>query len=135
MAFGARKIFPIDTKPGTAVGVSLPFNAPAVFNSTYTTQDAIRNNLINFFLTDPPERYLNPTFGGGLRSFVFEQMTADNNEKIDTYLIQQMSQYFSNLEVVTLNTKFLPDVNTVNISLTYSIINTGITDTIQLEFN
>jgi phage baseplate assembly protein W len=135
MAFGARKIFPIDTKPGTAVGVSLPFNAPAVFNSTYTTQDAIRNNLINFFLTDQPERYLNPLFGGNLRSFVFEQMTTDNNEKIDTYLLEQMSQYFSNVEVLNLSTQFLPDVNTVNISLTYSIINTGITDTIQLEFN
>ena len=135
MAFGARKIFPIDTKPGTAVGVSLPFNAPAVFNSTYTTQDAIRNNLINFFLTDQPERYLNPLFGGNLRSFVFEQMTADNNEKIDTYLLEQMSQYFPNIEVLNLSTQFLPDVNTVNISLTYSIINTGITDTIQLEFN
>jgi phage baseplate assembly protein W len=135
MAFGARKIFPIDTKPGTAVGVSLPFNAPAVFNSTYTTQDAIRNNLINFFLTDQPERYLNPLFGGNLRSFVFEQMSADNNEKIDTYLLQQLSQYFSNLEVVNLNTKFSPDINTVDISLTYLIKNTGITDSIQLEFN
>jgi hypothetical protein len=45
MAYGAQKIFPIDTKPGTAVGVSIPFNAPAVFTSTYTTKDGIRNNL------------------------------------------------------------------------------------------
>ena len=33
MAFGAKKIFPIDTKPGTAVGVAVPFNAPNVFFS------------------------------------------------------------------------------------------------------
>ena len=52
MAFGAKKIFPIDTRPGTAVGVSIPFNNNSVFFSTYTTQDAIRNNLINFFLTN-----------------------------------------------------------------------------------
>ena len=31
MAFGAKKIFPIDTKPGTAVGVAVPFNTPNVF--------------------------------------------------------------------------------------------------------
>ena len=49
MPVGAKKIFPIDRKPSIAVGVSIPFNAPAVFNSTYTTQDAVRNNLINFF--------------------------------------------------------------------------------------
>ena len=47
MAFGAKKIFPIDTKPGTAVGVAVPFNAPNVFFQTYVTQDAIRNNLLN----------------------------------------------------------------------------------------
>jgi len=44
MAFGAKRIFTIDTKPGTGVGVTIPFNAPAVFRTTYTTKDAIRNN-------------------------------------------------------------------------------------------
>ena len=42
MAFGAKKIFPIDTKPGTGVGVSIPFNALGVFKTTYTTQEAIK---------------------------------------------------------------------------------------------
>jgi len=51
MAFDAKKIFPIDKKPSVAVGVGIPFAAPAVFTSTYTTQQAIKNNLINFFLT------------------------------------------------------------------------------------
>ena len=51
MSFGAKKIFPVDLTPGTAVGVALPFNAPAVFRSTYTTKDAIKNNLINFGVT------------------------------------------------------------------------------------
>ena len=62
MAFRAKKIFPIDTKPGTAVGVAVPFNAPNVFFQTYVTQDAIRNNLLNFFLTNQTERYLNNQF-------------------------------------------------------------------------
>jgi len=82
MAFGAKKIFPVDFKPGTAVGVALPFNGNAVFKSTYTTKDAIKYNLINFFLTNQPERYLNPLFGGNLRRFIFEQITTndlDNN--------------------------------------------------------
>ena len=71
MAFGAKKIFPIDRKPSTAVGVDIPFNSPGVFKSTYLTKDAIRANLINFFLTNQNERYLNPTFGGNLRAFIF----------------------------------------------------------------
>ena len=78
MAFGAKRIFPIDTKPGTGVGVAIPFNAPAVFRTTYTTKDAIRNNLINYFLTNKTERYLNPNFGANLRAFIFEQITNGN---------------------------------------------------------
>ena len=49
MAFGAKRIFPIDTKPGTGVGVAIPFNAPAVFKTTYTTKDAVKNNRVFIF--------------------------------------------------------------------------------------
>ncbi len=52
MAFGAKKIAPIDLKPSVGVGVGLPFNAPGVFRTTYTTKEATKNNLINFFLTN-----------------------------------------------------------------------------------
>ena len=102
MAFGAQKIFPIDTKPGTAVGVAIPFNAPGVFYSTYTTKDAVRNNLLNFFLTNPPERYLNPTFGSGLRAFIFEQITTGNLDGLKENIQAQLSLYFPNVTVASL---------------------------------
>ena len=73
MAFGARQIAPIDTKPGIGVGVAIPFNNPGVFTTTYTTQKATQSNLINFFLTNKNERYLNPIFGGDLRAFTFSK--------------------------------------------------------------
>jgi phage baseplate assembly protein W len=78
MAFNPQQIYPIDLNASKAVGVDSPFNGNAVFKSNYLTKDAIKNNLINFFLTNPGERYLNPTFGGGLRAFIFEQITSDN---------------------------------------------------------
>jgi hypothetical protein len=78
MPFNPQQIYPIDLNPSKAVGVDIPFNGPAVFKSNYLTKDAIKNNLINFFLTNPGERFLNPTFGGGLRAFIFEQITTDN---------------------------------------------------------
>jgi len=135
MAFGAKKIFPIDTKPGKAVGVSLPFNAPAVFNSTYTTKDAIRNNLINYFLTNKTERYLNPTFGGNIRQFIIEQITEGNTDLLQETIQTDLSLFFPNIEVQTFNVLTSPDVNTVQIELSYNVIDTGITDEIQLEFN
>jgi hypothetical protein len=80
MAFGQQQIFPIDLNNSAAVGISLPFNGPAVFKSNYQTKDSIKYNLINFFLTNPGERLLNPTFGGGIRNFIFEQIYNDNIE-------------------------------------------------------
>jgi phage baseplate assembly protein W len=134
MAYGAQKIFPIDTKPGTAVGVSIPFNAPAVFTSTYTTKDATRNNLLNFFLTNKTERYLNNSFGANLRAFVFEQITNDNLENLKSDIQSLIAQYFSNIKVDSLNLLQSPDNNEITVQLNYSIINTGITDQIQINF-
>jgi hypothetical protein len=78
MPFNPQQINPVDLNPNVAVGVNLPLNGPAVFISNFTTKDAIKNNLINFFLTNPGERYLNTGFGGGLRAFIFEQIAEDN---------------------------------------------------------
>ncbi len=134
MAYGAKKIFPIDTQPGTAVGVSIPFNAPAVFFSTYTTKDAIKNNLINYFLTNPTEIYLVPNFGAGLRSFIFEQVTAGNLDGLKQTIQQQLGTLFPNVIVASLNIFTSPDDNEITIELKYNVADTGITDQIQISF-
>ena len=71
MAFEVKKIDPIDLEPRKAVGVSLPFSGKAVFNSTFETKEAIKTNLINYFLTGRGERFLNPTFGNKLQTLLF----------------------------------------------------------------
>jgi phage baseplate assembly protein W len=134
MAFGAKKIFPIDTQPGTAVGVAIPFNAPNVFFQTFTTQDAIRNNLLNFFLTNQTERYLNNQFGANLRAFIFEQISTDNIDSLKENIQLLISKYFNNIKVEKLDVLEYPDNNEINIQLIYSIINTGITDQVQISF-
>ena len=134
MAFGARKIFPIDTHPGTGVGIALPFNAPAVFKTTYTTQESIKYNLINFFLTNKNERYLNPTFGANLRAFIFQQIASDSLEFLKQDIQQQINLYFPNVIVAKLNIDSFPDTNTISVEFTYTILNTGISDSINLQF-
>ena len=134
MAFGAKKIFPIDTKPSVAVGVSIPFNGDAVFNSTYTTKDAIRNNLINFFLTNPGERYLNVLFGGGLRAFIFEQITEGNLDFLKEDIQAKLALYFPSVVVSSLEVTSAQDQNQVFVSLYYNIKDTGITDQIEIAF-
>jgi hypothetical protein len=134
MTFGAKKIFPIDTKPGTGVGVSIPFNALGVFKTTYTTQEAIKVNLINFFLTNKNEIYLNPTFGGDLRAFIFQQITEGNTDYLKQDIQQQLGINFPNVIVDSLNIDSLPDINQINIVLKYNIADTGLTDILEIAF-
>jgi phage baseplate assembly protein W len=135
MAFGAQKIFPIDTKPGTAIGVSLNFSNPGVFQSTYLTKDAIKNNLINFFLTNQPERYLNPTFGGNLRNFIFEQITTNNLDFLKQDIQNQIGLYFPSVIVARLDIVEYPDINQVVVTLKYTIADTNISDQLDIAFN
>ena len=134
MAFGAKKISPIDLKPSVGVGVGLPFNAPGVFRTTYTTKEATKNNLINFFLTTQPERYLNPNFGANLRAFIFQQITNGNIEGLKSDIQSQLKTYFPNVNVDSLNIDFITDENQISVALTYNIINTGISDNINITF-
>lgn len=135
MAWGAKHIYPLDTKPSTAIGISIPFNAPNVFFSTYYTKDAIRNNLLNFFLTNKNEHYLNPNFGANLRGFIFEQISNDNISNLKEDIQQQLSKYFSNIKIEKLDVLQYPDNNEINVVMNYSIVNTGITDKIEINFN
>ena len=80
MAIEAKKINPLDRQPRKAIGVDLPFSGQAVFNSTFQSKDALKVNLINFLLTNKGERPLNPTFGGGIRGLLFENINQDQLE-------------------------------------------------------
>lgn len=134
MAFNAKKIFPIDTKPSKALGVNLPFNGKGVFRSTFLTKDAIRNNLINFFLTNPGERYLNPTFGGGIRAFIFEQIANDNLDFLKEDISSKINQYFPSIRVGSLEVLSNPDRNEITVKFTYDVVDTGITDEVEIAF-
>ena len=134
MAFNPQQIYPIDLNASKAVGVDIPFNGNAVFKSNYLTKDAIKNNLINFFLTNPGERYLNPTFGGGLRAFIFEQISEGNLDGLKENINYQLKQYFSNIQVNDLTVTGQVDTNQITVTLQYSVINTNITDNIEIQF-
>lgn len=134
MAFSPQQIAPIDFDSSTAVGVNLPFSGQAVFISNYTTAEATKNNLINFFLTNPGEIPMNPTFGGGLRTFIFEQITADNLNFLREDINNKISVYFPNIIVNDLLVTGQSDTNQITVTLKYSVLNTSIDDTIIIEF-
>jgi phage baseplate assembly protein W len=131
MAKEIPKIIPVDINKRQAIGVKLPFNSPYVFESTFITKEQVKFNLINLLLTVPGEKILNPTFGVGLRSYLFEP---NINEDILRDIIQQ--QVNNNIPYVTINDiKFQkdPSENTLFITIDYSLINSE-TDTLTFNF-
>jgi len=134
MAINPRKIYPIDTKPSVAVGISLPLNKPSVFGSTYLTKDAIKYNLINFFLTNKYERYLNNNFGANLRAFIFEQITNGNIDFLKEDIQTKLNQNFSNINLINLSVNQFPDNNALQVIMEYNIPNTNIEDKIEITF-
>ena len=133
MAFIISSKFPVDTIPDVAVGVSIPFTGKAVFNQTYITKDQIKSNLINFFLTNRGERYLNPGFGGNLRAVLFESITNNNIDNLETQLKDQISNLFPSVKVEKLSVNSLPEQNLININLSYRVLNQDLDD-IQINF-
>ena len=99
MAFGAVQIYPNDTRARVGIGVDIPFNEGGVFTPNYTTKEAIKNNLINYFLTNPGERPGNPTFGGGLRNFIFTNIDSENLDFLKDDINEKLKNQFPNILV------------------------------------
>ena len=125
MAFQVANKFPIDTRSRKAVGVKVPFSVPYVFEPTYTTKEAINVNLINFLLTNPGERYLQQ---------VFEQISAGNLDMLKLMLTNRIKSSFPMIDLAELKVLGNPDNNVVNVSITYNVVNFGITDNIDIIF-
>ena len=134
MAFNPRIIPATDFQPNVGVGVNLPFSNPQCFISNYTSLSAIKNNIINYFLTEPGERIDNPLFGGGLRSFLFEQIANDTFEGIEDHISSKLSSQFPSVQLDRINVLGNESTNTVTVVIKYSIPQQGVSDNIEINF-
>ena len=135
MAYIVRNVDVLDLKPSTGVGISLPFNGPTGVNTTYTSKDAIKSNLLNFILTGKKERVMNPSFGSGVRDLLFEPITENLTDQIEGLIFGGVETYFPQVQINNLTVDLSPDTRTVTIYLGYSVINTNIEDELQINLN
>jgi len=124
--------YPIDSIARKAVGFSLPFNGPAVFNPTFTTREQTKSNLINYLLTNLGERVFNPNFGANLRALVFENILDRTTDELKERIQNDITLFFPQVTIAEIQFNNQPDDNTINFTLTYTIQNFGITDEINI---
>ena len=135
MAILLGRKYPIDTQPARAVGIALPFNAPGVFTSNYTTSKQLNSNLINFFLTNRGERVLDPTYGANLRATIFEQITEGNLDALKSKIETDLTTNFPDVRLANLDILGNEDLNSIQVNITYTVVLSGETDTVSLNFN
>ena len=128
MAYRIPNKNPIDVGSRVAIGVSIPFNTPQVFTQTYTTQDQIKSNIINYILTDRGERVFNPTFGSNIRRSLFDNITQNLIQTLQTTLQEDLSAFFPNVRFSRI--EIIPDTdsNTIDIKIQYSIYNNPVSE-------
>jgi phage baseplate assembly protein W len=84
-------------------------------------------------LTDIGERPMNPNFGLGLRSRLFESITASTLDEINQSIQTQIEMMFPNVEITKLDVIGQPNTNSINIQFSYIIKSSKETDGIVLK--
>lgn len=134
MAYRQQRINPLDLKPSTGIGLKIPFSETYVFQSVYTTAEQVKYNIINYLLTGRRERVFEPTFGSGLQDLVFEAIDEQNLTGLEVYIKTTVENNFPNVEVTRVSVIPSQDINTITVTFTYNLRNTGQSDEVLLNF-
>ena len=128
------QINPLDLQGNIAIGVSLPFNGPVAFNSTYSTYDQIKSNLVNLLLTNKGERIMNPEFGADLKTVLFEGIVEDTLSEIENLIITSASIFVPEITILDIQLIRDEDHNTISVTVQYRINLSGQADQITVQF-
>ncbi len=105
-----------------------------------TLKQVARQNFKMLVLTTPGERVMDPSFGVGIRSYLFENNTPATHGQIDARIREQASKYLPYIQVqkITFNSP-LGDSNIADnylgVSIEYSIKRLNIGDVLEIPIN
>jgi phage baseplate assembly protein W len=96
------------------------------YTSLKDLREVVKQNLTMLLLTNPGERIMDPTFGVGLETFLFEQASADVLSDISSKIEEQLNRF---MPFVSLTNLYFGDgtddlksnLNTVHIQIVYYI--------------
>jgi phage baseplate assembly protein W len=127
------KQHPLDIDKNITIGVALPLNETNMFKGTKTTTEQAKTNFLSLLLTYPGERINLPNYGIGLKKLLFE--TNIDLSSLEDKIEKQVEFYLPNLIIREVTTTRSEDKHSIFINITYSVRSTGITDTIQINYN
>lgn len=111
-----------------AYGITLPVKngETGFFEQAFTSYDQAKSNLKNLLLTKKGERIMQPNFGTGLHSLLFEQIDDTFQEKIQETITKNVNYWLPYISIKNIDvemTNELRDQNRVNLSLEFTVGN------------
>jgi len=143
----ARPVYqyrPNNDTPDVAIGVLIPFNKGAarraigseysasasnglgVFESSYTTRDAVLSNLKNLLLTAKGERHMQPNFGTNIKSVLFENNTSTIREILLESIDEDIKYWLPYVDLTETEVTPSADRHSLTVRLNFFITTIGI---------
>ena len=118
----------------SSLAVKLPLERDSSdgFGMIKSFKTLIKQNFKMLLLTNPGERVMDPTFGIGIKTYLFENFTESTFAKIERSIIKQTNIYLPNIMI---NEIFFDpaqqDTNVLSVRIRYSIPNLNIRDLLE----
>ena len=116
-----------------AYGITLPVRrgSNGFFAQAFTSYDQAKSNIANLLSTKKGERVMQPEFGSGLQSVLFEPMGGDFEKLLEDTITESVGFWLPYINVDQIDvsmTDEMKDKNTAEISITFSVGNQIETD-------
>ena len=111
-----------------AYGITLPIKngETGFFEQAFTSYEQAKSNLKNLLLTKKGDRIMQPNFGTGLQSLLFEQIDDTFEQKIQETITKNVNYWLPYISIKNIDvemTNELKDQNRVNLSLEFTVGN------------
>jgi phage baseplate assembly protein W len=117
--------------------IPLSFTAHPVTGNvkSLVNRDSVKQSVKNIVLTNFYERPYNPTFGGDVRSQLFENMDSLTEYNISKNIRQALDNFEPRAIVDEIKTQSIEDRNIINVTITFRVRNSSepITVNVLLE--
>jgi len=109
-----------------AYGITLPVQRGnnGYFNQAFSSFEQAKSNLKNLLLTNRGERILQPDFGTGLQGLLFEQMTENLEERLESVITDSVNFWLPYIDIEEIEvdmTDEMKDRNTAGIKVKFSV--------------
>jgi phage baseplate assembly protein W len=118
-----------------AFGVALPLNRSSAdgFVMIKSLKRLFRQNLKMLILTNPGERVMRPSFGVGIKSYLFESYQENVPAQINSKIRKQVETYMPAIQIIKILFEDTdPDRGRLSIAVVYAIPDINVKDLLQI---